>query len=192
MARIGEQSIEACRKVNYVGAGTIEYLYDGRNFYFIEMNTRIQVEHPVTEMITGIDIVAAQLHIAAGNTLPFRQKDIKFTGHALECRINAEDPVSFAPSPGRISAYHPAGGPGVRIDSNVYVDSVITHHYDSLIGKVITHGADRKQAVARMHSALSEFVLTGVKSNIPLHIRILANPAFREGNFGIDFLDSMQ
>ena len=190
LARIGERSTEACRKVGYEGAGTIEYLYDGREFFFIEMNTRVQVEHPVTEMITGIDIVEAQLRVAAGEPLAFRQKDIVFTGHAVECRVNAEDPVSYLPSPGTIKTYHPAGGPGVRIDSHAFSGCVIPHNYDSLVGKVITHGNDRKHALAKMHRALSEFVLTGIKTNIPMHIRILENPAFRNEVVGIDFLEA--
>ena len=190
LARIGERCVEACRKVGYQGAGTIEFLYDGREFYFIEMNTRIQVEHPITELITGIDIVGAQLRVAAGEPLPFKQKEITFNGHAIECRINAEDPVSYTPSPGVIENYHPAGGPGVRIDSHAYGGCVIPHFYDSLVGKVITHGVDREHALAKMHRALSEFVLTGILTNIPMHIRILDNPAFRKDVVGIDFLES--
>ena len=192
LAKIGELSVEACKKVGYVGAGTIEFLYDGKSFYFIEMNTRIQVEHPVTELITGVDIVELQLRIASGENLTLRQKDIKFNGCAMECRVNAEDPVNFVPSPGVITAYHPAGGPGVRIDSHVFTNSEISHYYDSLIGKVITFGENRKQAINKMHRALSEFVLTGVKTNIPFHMRILENTSFKNETVGIDFLESLK
>lgn len=192
LARVGEQTIKACRDIKYVGLGTMEFLYDGTNFYFIEMNTRIQVEHPVTEMITGIDLVEMQLRVAAGEKLPLRQHDINFNGHAIECRINAEDPVTHMPSPGTITAFHPAGGPGVRIDTHVYADSEISHYYDSMVGKIITHGKTRKQAVARMERALSEFVLKGIHHNLGLHARVLANPLFRQGGIGIDFLESLQ
>ena len=190
LEKIAARSVEACRKIGYVGAGTLEFLYDGDDFYFIEMNTRIQVEHPVTEMITGVDIVEAQIRIAADEQLPYKQKDIRFRGHAFECRVNAEDPVDFTPSPGRISIYHPAGGPGVRIDSHVYADCEVPHNYDSLICKVVTYGADRAQAAARMRRALSEFVLDGIKHNIPLHLRVFADKEFARGGVGIDFLDS--
>ncbi|MBF2734816.1 MAG: acetyl-CoA carboxylase biotin carboxylase subunit [Betaproteobacteria bacterium AqS2] len=192
LARIGEQSVEACRKVGYLGAGTIEYLYDGSSFYFIEMNTRIQVEHPVTEMVTGVDIVEQQLRIAAGEELAIRQRDVAFEGHALECRINAEDPVSFLPSPGTVTAYHPAGGYGVRVDSHAFVNCEIPHHYDSLVGKVIVHGATRPEAIRRMQRALGECVFTGIKTNIALHQRILENSSFRRESVGIDFMDSMK
>lgn len=192
LATIGEQAVEACRKLNYVGLGTMEFLYDGKNFYFIEMNTRIQVEHPVTEMITGLDLVELQLRVASGEKLPLRQKEVAFSGHSLECRINAEDPVKHLPSPGTITAFHPAGGPGVRIDTHVYADSEISHHYDSMVGKIIVHGRDRQQALARMERALAEFVLKGIHNNIGLHARVLANPLFRQGGVGIDFLESLQ
>lgn len=192
LARVGEQAVEACKKIGYLGVGTMEFLYDGKNFYFIEMNTRIQVEHPVTEMVTGIDLVEMQLRVAAGEKLPFKQRDIVIDGHAIECRINAEDTVTHLPSPGRISAYHPAGGPGVRVDAHVYVDSEITHHYDSLVGKLITHGSSRERALARMRRAVSEFVLGGIKNNLALHSRVLGNPLFQQGGVGIDFLDSIK
>ncbi|MCY4325489.1 MAG: acetyl-CoA carboxylase biotin carboxylase subunit, partial [Betaproteobacteria bacterium] len=162
--KVGADSVAACAALGYRGAGTMEFLYDGRSFYFIEMNTRVQVEHPVTEMITGCDIVALQIRIAAGEKLPFRQKDIAFSGHAIECRINAEDPDTHAPCPGMISTYHPSGGPGVRVDAHVYAGSEITHHYDSLLGKLIVHGDSRKQAIARMRIALSEFMIGGIKT----------------------------
>ena len=190
--KIAFKSVDACKSVGYVGAGTIEFLYDGRNFFFIEMNTRIQVEHPVTEMISGIDIVEAQLRVAADEHLGIKQKDVKLNGHSIECRINAEDSVTFTPSPGKIVSYHPAGGQGIRIDSHAYVDCEISHHYDSLIGKVITHGSDRNQALRRMKRALSEIVIAGVKTNIPLHSRILDNRDFINGGIGIDFLDSLK
>ncbi len=192
LARLGEQSVEACRKVGYLSAGTLEFLYDGSNFYFIEMNTRIQVEHPVTEIVTGIDIVEQQLRIAAGEKMKLKQKDIEFNGHAIECRINAEDPVSFLPSPGTIEAYHPAGGPGVRIDSHAYSNCEVPHQYDSLVGKVITYGPDRSQAIRRMQRALGECVFTGIKTNIALHQRVLENSMFSHANVGIDFLETMK
>ena len=190
--RLCQQSVDACKKVGYVGAGTMEFLYDGKNFYFIEMNSRLQVEHPVTEMITGLDLVEMQMQVAAGQKLLYKQRDIVFNGHAVECRVNAEDSVTFAPSPGRVTAYHPAGGPGIRIDSHIYIDSVISHHYDSLVGKLIAHGSDRPHALARMRRALSEFVIGGIKSNIPMHQRILANAAFQQGEVSVDFLESLQ
>lgn len=192
LARLGEQSVEACRKVGYLSAGTLEFLYDGSNFYFIEMNTRIQVEHPVTEIVTGIDIVEQQLRIAAGEKMKIKQKDIEFNGHAIECRINAEDPVSFLPSPGTIEAYHPAGGPGVRIDSHAYSNCEVPHQYDSLISKVIAYGPDRPQAIRRMQRALGECVFTGIKTNIALHQRVLENSMFSHANVGIDFLETMK
>ena len=185
-------SVEACRKVGYLGAGTLEFLYDGSSFYFIEMNTRIQVEHPVTEMVTGVDIVEQQLRIAAGEELAIRQRDVRFEGHALECRINAEDPVSFIPSPGTITAYHPAGGFGIRVDSHAFSNCEIPHHYDSLVGKVIAHGATRPEAIRRMQRALGECVFTGIKTNIAMHQRILENASFRRESVGIDFLETMK
>jgi acetyl-CoA carboxylase biotin carboxylase subunit len=187
-ARIGERCAEACRKINYRGAGTFEFLYQDDEFYFIEMNTRVQVEHPVTEMVTGIDIVQQQIRIAAGERLAFRQRDVIMTGHAIECRINAEDPFKFTPSPGRITSYHPPGGPGVRIDSHVYHGYVVPPHYDSMIGKVIAYGATRDQAIRRMRIALSEMVVEGIQTNIPLHQELLVDTRFLEGGTSIHYL----
>jgi acetyl-CoA carboxylase biotin carboxylase subunit len=187
-ARIGERCAEACKKINYRGAGTFEFLYQDDEFYFIEMNTRVQVEHPVTEMVTGIDIVQQQIRIAAGERLAFRQRDVVMTGHAIECRINAEDPFKFTPSPGRITSYHPPGGPGVRIDSHAYHGYVVPPHYDSMIGKVIAYGATRDQAIRRMRVALSEMVVEGIKTNIPLHQELLVDTRFLEGGVSIHYL----
>ncbi|NNM83353.1 MAG: acetyl-CoA carboxylase biotin carboxylase subunit, partial [Burkholderiales bacterium] len=159
--KIGERCADACRRIGYRGAGTFEFLYENDEFYFIEMNTRVQVEHPVTEMITGIDIVQEQIRIAAGERLRFRQRDIQFRGHAIECRVNAEHPFKLTPSPGRITAYHTPGGPGIRVDSHVYHNYFVPPHYDSMIGKVIAYGDTREQAFARMSSALSEMVVEG-------------------------------
>src|SRR6185503_12797785 len=167
--KIGERCVDACRKIAYRGAGTFEFLYEDGEFYFIEMNTRIQVEHPVTEMITGIDLVQEQIRVAAGEKLRFRQKDIQLRGHAIECRINAEDPYRFTPSPGRITSYHPPGGPGIRVDSHVYQGYTVPPNYDSMLGKVIAYGVSREQAMARMRIALSEMVVEGILTNIPLH-----------------------
>jgi len=187
--KIGERCVEACRKIGYRGAGTFEFLYEGGEFFFIEMNTRVQVEHPVTELITGIDIVQQQIHIAAGEKLPFRQKDILFRGHAIECRVNAEDPYKFTPSPGRISSYHPPGGPGIRVDSHVYQGYTVPPNYDSMIGKVIAYGATREQAIRRMRVALSEMVVEGVKTNIALHQDLLNDVRFLRGGVSIHYLE---
>jgi acetyl-CoA carboxylase biotin carboxylase subunit len=187
--KIAERCVEACRRIGYRSAGTLEFLYENGEFYFIEMNTRVQVEHPVTEMITGVDIVKQQILIAAGERLKFRQRDIVFRGHALECRINAEDPFTFSPSPGRITSYHPPGGPGVRVDSHVYQGYFVPPHYDSLIGKVIVFGDTREQAIARMRSALSEMVVEGIKTNIPLHQELLMDTAFLQGGVSIHYLE---
>ncbi|WP_333845095.1 acetyl-CoA carboxylase biotin carboxylase subunit [Pelomicrobium sp.] len=187
--KIAERCVEACRRIGYRSAGTLEFLYEDGEFYFIEMNTRVQVEHPVTEMITGVDIVKQQILIAAGERLKFRQRDIVFRGHALECRINAEDPFTFSPSPGRITSYHPPGGPGVRVDSHVYQGYFVPPHYDSLIGKVITYGDTRELAIARMRSALSEMVVEGIKTNIPLHQELLMDTAFLQGGVSIHYLE---
>jgi acetyl-CoA carboxylase biotin carboxylase subunit len=187
--RIGERCADACRKMSYRGAGTFEFLYENDDFFFIEMNTRVQVEHPVTEMITGIDIVQEQIRIAAGLRLPFRQKDIVFRGHAIECRINAEDPYTFVPSPGRITQYHTPGGPGVRVDSHVFQNYFVPPHYDSMIGKVIAHGDTREQAIARMRTALSEMVIEGIKTNLPLHQDLLQDAAFLAGGTSIHYLE---
>ncbi|MGH8704725.1 MAG: acetyl-CoA carboxylase biotin carboxylase subunit [Burkholderiales bacterium] len=187
--RIGERCADACRKIGYRGAGTYEFLFQDGEFYFIEMNTRIQVEHPVTEMITGVDIVQQQIRIAAGEKLPFRQKDIEFRGHALECRVNAEDPYRFTPSPGRITSYHPPGGPGIRVDSHVYAGYSVPPYYDSMVGKVIAYGATREQAIRRMRIALSEMVVEGIQTNIPLHLELLHDGRFLRGGTSIHYLE---
>ena len=188
-ARVGDRCIEACRKIRYRGAGTFEFLYEEGEFYFIEMNTRIQVEHPVTEMITGVDIVQEQIRVAAGERLSVRQKDIEFRGHAIECRINAEDPFRFTPSPGRITSYHPPGGPGIRVDSHIYQGYVVPPNYDSLIGKVIAYGANRDQAIRRMRIALSEMVIEGIQTNIPLHQELLLDNRVIRGGVNIHYLE---
>ncbi len=187
-ARIGERCAEACRKIGYRGAGTIEFLYAAGEFYFIEMNTRIQVEHPVTEMITGIDIVKEQIRVAAGEKLRIKQRDIVFQGHAIECRINAEHPYELSPSPGRITAFHQPGGPGVRVDSHAYQNYFVPPHYDSLIAKIIVHGENRAQAIARMRSALSEMIVEGIHTNLLLHQELLRDAAVLQGGVGIHYL----
>ena len=188
-ARIGERCIEACKRMNYRGAGTFEFLYENGEFYFIEMNTRVQVEHPVTEMITGIDIVQQQIRIAAGEKMEIRQRDIELRGHAIECRINAEDPFTFVPSPGRITSYHSPGGPGIRVDSHVYQGYTVPPTYDSMVGKVISYGATRDQAIRRMRVALSEMVVEGIKTNIPLHQELLSDTRVLRGGVSIHFLE---
>ncbi len=187
--RIGEACADACRRIGYRGAGTFEFLYENGEFYFIEMNTRVQVEHPVSELITGIDIVQEQIRIAFGEKLRFTQEQIVFKGHAMECRINAEDPFNFIPSPGKIESYHPAGGPGIRIDSHIYQGYTIPPHYDSMIGKLIAYGDTREQAMARMRVALSEMVITGIKTNIPLHQELFMDGEFRHGGTSIHYLE---
>ena len=187
--RIGERCAEACRKIDYRGAGTFEFLYEGGEFYFIEMNTRVQVEHPVTEMVTGVDVVQQQIRIAAGEKLGLRQRDIVTRGHAIECRINAEDPFKFTPSPGRITAWHAPGGPGVRVDSHVYAGYFVPPHYDSMIGKLICYGDTRAQAIARMRIALSEMVVEGILSNIPLHRELMLDEKFVQGGTNIHYLE---
>ncbi len=187
--RVGERCVEACRKIGYRGAGTFEFLYEEGEFYFIEMNTRIQVEHPVTEMITGVDLVQEQIYVAAGHKLRLRQKDLHIRGHALECRINAEDPYRFTPSPGRITSYHAPGGPGVRVDSHVYQGYSVPPNYDSMVGKVIAYGASREQAIARMRVALSEMVVEGIQTNIPLHRDLLNDTRFLRGGVSIHYLE---
>ncbi len=187
--RIGERCADACRKINYRGAGTFEFLYENGEFYFIEMNTRIQVEHTVTEMITGIDLVQQQILIAAGEKFTLRQRDIQLKGHAIECRINAEDPFNFMPSPGRITSWHTPGGPGVRMESHVFSGYVVPPNYDSMIAKLITYGDTRKQAIARMEIALSEMVVEGVKTNIPLHRELMQDARFVEGGTSIHYLE---
>ena len=187
--KIGERCAEACRKIKYRGVGTFEFLYENNEFYFIEMNTRLQVEHTVTEMITGLDLVQQQIFVAAGEKLKFRQKDIVLRGHAIECRINAEDPYNFVPSPGKISTFHMPGGPGVRIDTHAYAGYTVPSHYDSMIGKLITYGATREQAIARMRIALSEMLVDGIKTNIPLHADLMADAAFHLGGTSIHYLE---
>ena len=189
--KIGERCAEACRKIGYRSAGTFEFLYENGEFFFIEMNTRVQVEHPVTEMITGVDIVQEQLRIAAGEPLRYKQKDIRYRGHAIECRINAEDPFTFVPSPGRITQYHAPGGPGIRVDSHVYHNYQVPSNYDSMIGKLIAYGDTRNQAVARMRTALSEMVVDGIKTNIPLHQELMHDGAFLKGGASIHYLEHM-
>jgi len=188
-ARIGERCVEACRKFGYRGAGTFEFLYEEGEFFFIEMNTRIQVEHPVTEMITGVDIVQEQIRVAAGERLSVRQKDIEIRGHAIECRICAEDPFRFTPSPGRITSYHPPGGPGIRVDSHIYQGYSVPPNYDSLIGKVIAYGADRDQAIRRMRIALSEMAVEGIQTNIQLHQELLLDSRVIRGGVNIHYLE---
>ena len=189
LTRIGERCAEACRKLGYRGAGTFEFLYENNEFYFIEMNTRVQVEHPVTELITGIDIVQEQIRIAAGQKLRFRQRDIVRRGHAIECRINAEDPYTFVPSPGRITSWHAPGGPGIRVDSHAYTNYFVPPYYDSLIGKVIAYGDTREQAIARMRVALSEMIVEGIKTNIPLHQELMVDDKFLRGGTSIHYLE---
>ena len=187
--KIGERCAEACRKIGYRGAGTFEFLYENEEFYFIEMNTRIQVEHPVTELITGVDLVQQQIRIAAGEPFSLKQRDIQFKGHAIECRINAEDPFKFVPSPGRITNWHTPGGPGVRIDSHAFNGYFVPPHYDSMIAKVITYGDTRDQALARMRTALSEMVVEGINTNIALHRELLVDSRFIDGGTSIHYLE---
>ena len=187
--QIGQVCVDACLRIGYRGAGTFEFLFENGRFYFIEMNTRIQVEHPVTELITGIDLVREQLLIAAGEKLSIRQSDVVLRGHAIECRINAEDPDSFLPSPGLIAHFHAPGGPGVRVDSHIYEGYRVPPNYDSMIGKLIVHGADRQQAICRMRVALSELVVDGIRTNVPLQQRILADAGFEAGGQNIHYLE---
>jgi acetyl-CoA carboxylase biotin carboxylase subunit len=188
---LSDLCIKACLETHYRGAGTFEFLYENNQFYFIEMNTRIQVEHPITEMVTGIDIVKEQLRIAAQETLSFNQDDIHLEGHAIECRINAEDPETFFPSPGYIKLYHPPGGPKIRVDSYIYSSYTVPTHYDSLLGKIIAFGETRASAIARMKSALEETVIDGIKTNISLHQKILSDPDFVNGNTNIHYLENL-
>jgi acetyl-CoA carboxylase biotin carboxylase subunit len=187
--RIGERCAEACRKIGYRSAGTFEFLYENEEFFFIEMNTRIQVEHTVTEAVTGIDLVQQQILIAAGEKFLLRQRDVQIKGHALECRINAEDPYKFTPSPGRITDWHVPGGPGVRMDTHVFPGYVVPPYYDSLIAKLVTYGDTRAQAIARMDIALSEMVVDGVLTNIPLHRELMRDARFIEGGTSIHYLE---
>lgn len=187
--KIGDRCATACKKIGYRGAGTFEFLFENGEFYFIEMNTRVQVEHPVTEWITGIDIVRTQIMVAAGEKLPFSQRQIRLNGHAIECRINAEDPYKFIPSPGRITTWHAPGGPGVRVDSHVYTNYFVPPNYDSMIGKIIVHGDTREQALARMRTALAETVVEGIQTNIPLHREIMVDASFVTGGTNIHYLE---
>ncbi|MEN8170747.1 MAG: acetyl-CoA carboxylase biotin carboxylase subunit [Pseudomonadota bacterium] len=186
---IGGRCAQACIDIGYRGAGTFEFLYENGEFYFIEMNTRVQVEHPVTEMITGVDIVREQLLIAAGEKLSYTQEQIKISGHAVECRLNAEDPDNFMPSPGKIERVHMAGGLGIRVDSHIYSGYTVPPHYDSMIGKLIAYGPSRETALARMRTALDETVIEGIKTNIPLHRKIIADTNFEEGGTNIHYLE---
>jgi len=189
--QVAETCIRACKQMKYRGAGTLEFLYQDKQFYFIEMNTRVQVEHPVTEMVTGIDIVKEQLRIASGIPLSIRQEDVKIKGHAIECRINAEDPVSFMPCPGKINLFHAPGGNGIRVDSHIYSGYTVPPHYDSLIGKLISYGSTRDEALARMQNALDELLIDGIRTNTPLHKDILRDPNFRRGGTNIHYLEHM-
>ena len=186
---IGERCVRACEDIGYRGAGTFEFLYEKGEFYFIEMNTRVQVEHPVSELISGVDIIKEQLRIAEGQPLSFKQNDIVFSGHAIECRINAEDPVTFIPSPGEIIRYHAPGGPGVRLDSHIYTGYKVPPYYDSMIGKLITYGENRDVAIARMQMALDEVMVDGIKTNIPLQRDIISDPNFHRGGTNIHYLE---
>lgn len=190
---MGKAAVRASSKVNYEGAGTIEFLMDENgDYYFMEMNTRIQVEHPVTEFVTGVDLVKTQIRVAAGEELPFRQSDVKITGHAIECRINAENPESnFTPSPGTVSVYHAPGGAGIRVDSHAHAGYDVPPHYDSLIGKLIVHGSTRDEAIARMKRALSEFIIDGIHTTIPFHLEILNHPRFKAGEIDTGFVEAM-
>ena len=188
-AQIGKRCVDACIQLNYRGAGTFEFLFQDGEFYFIEMNTRVQVEHPVTEMITGVDIIKEQLRIASGEPLNIKQSDIEIRGHAIECRINAEDAKTFMPSPGKIDRYHPPGGPGIRIDTHIYGGYTVPPHYDSMIGKLIAYGCNREVAIARMQGALSEIDIKGIRTNIDLHRDILADSAFQAGGTNIHYLE---
>ncbi|MEY4718876.1 MAG: acetyl-CoA carboxylase biotin carboxylase subunit [Pseudomonadota bacterium] len=187
--QMGERCAQACKEIGYLGAGTFEFLYEKGQFYFIEMNTRVQVEHPVTEMITGFDIVKEQLRIAAGEPLSITQEQVRFTGHAIECRLNAEDPNNFMPSPGLIEQFHMPGGPGIRCETHIYNGYRVPPYYDSMIGKLIAHGDDRASAIARMKTALSEMVIDGIKTNIPLQQSIMADAAFAQGGQNIHYLE---
>ncbi|MEH6548987.1 MAG: acetyl-CoA carboxylase biotin carboxylase subunit [Pseudomonadales bacterium] len=188
-AKVAKSCTDACIEIGYKGAGTFEFLYENGEFFFIEMNTRVQVEHPVSEMITGVDIVKWQLRIAGGEPLTLKQEDINFTGHAFECRINAEDPKTFMPCPGKIQRYHAPGGNGIRMDSHIYSGYTVPPHYDSLIGKVISYGATREEALDRMRNALDELVVDGIRTNQPLHYDLVRDTAFRKGGVNIHYLE---
>ena len=189
--KIGSRCADACRRIGYRGVGTFEFLFEKKEFYFIEMNTRLQVEHPITEAVTGIDLVQQQIHVAAGEKLSIRQKDVVQKGHAIECRINAEDPYKLIPCAGRITQYHVPGGPGIRVDSHIYHNYIVPPNYDSLIGKVIAYGDNRGQAIARMRIALSEMIVEGIMTNIPLHLDLLYDAAFLRGGANIHYLEQM-
>jgi acetyl-CoA carboxylase, biotin carboxylase subunit len=187
--KIMKTCIKACQDMQYRGAGTLEFLYENGEFYFIEMNTRVQVEHPVTEFITGIDIVKEQLRVAAGMELSVKQEDIQIKGHSIECRINAEDPVKFLPSPGKVKMFHAPGGNGIRVDSHLYNGYTVPPHYDSLIAKLISYGATREEAISRMYNALEEMLVDGIKTNIPLQRDIMSDPGFKAGGVNIHYLE---
>ena len=187
---LGALCIEACREIGYRGVGTFEFLYEKGEFFFIEMNTRIQVEHPVTEMVTGIDLVKEQLKVAAGEELKISQKDVTYNGHAVECRINAEDAKTFRPSPGKVTYFHPPAGPGVRVDSHLYTGYSVPPNYDSLVAKLICHGKTREEAIVRARNALGEFVIEGISTNISLHLDLLSDATFMSGNHTINYLES--
>ena len=187
--RLGSRCVEACRRIGYRGAGTFEFLYEKGEFYFIEMNTRVQVEHPVSELITGVDIVCEQIRIAAGERLRYKQRDIQIRGHAIECRINAEDPFTFVPCPGKVTGWHLPGGPGIRIDTHVFAGYTVPPYYDSMIGKIIAHGDTREQAIARMRVALSELAVEGIKTNAKLHRMLLNDERFMQGGTRIHYLE---
>ena len=187
--RIGERCVAAVKKIGYRGAGTFEFLFENGEFYFIEMNTRVQVEHPVTEWVTGVDVVRTQIMVAASEKLPFVQRDIQIKGHSIECRINAEDPYKFTPSPGRITTWHSPGGPGVRVDSHIYANYFVPPNYDSMIGKIIVHGDTREQALARMRTALAETVVEGINTNIALHRELMVDAKFMDGGTNIHYLE---
>jgi len=188
--KMGSAAVQAAKSINYEGAGTVEFIFAGDGFYFMEMNTRIQVEHPVTEMITGIDLIKEQIRVASGMKLSYKQSDVQFRGHSIECRINAEDPDrNFLPSPGRVDAYIAPGGPGVRVDSHCYPGYSIPPHYDSLLSKLIVWGSDRTEAIQRMQRALDEYAITGIRTTIPFHQRVLAHPAFQAGDVHTDFIE---
>jgi len=187
--KMAEAALKAARSVQYENAGTVEFLVQDGEFYFIEMNTRIQVEHPVTEMVTGIDLIKEQIKVAAGEALSFRQDTIIFRGHSIECRINAEDPATFTPSPGLITSYHPPGGPGVRVDTAVHSDCRISPYYDSMVAKLITYGNNRDEAISRMRRSLELMVVEGIKTTIPLHLKIVNDPDFQKGKISTRFLE---
>ena len=190
--KLGDLAVRAAKALKYKNVGTIEFIVDQeQNIYFMEMNTRVQVEHPVTEELTGVDIIKEQIKIAAGLPLTYKQSQIKPAGHSMECRINAEDPEKFIPSPGRLTLFVPPGGPGVRVDTAAYTGWVVPSHYDSMIAKVVVHAKNREEAIAKMKMALDMFIIEGIKTTIPFHKKVLSHPDFIKGNFGTDFIDRM-